>query len=168
VQKIMFADGHWISARGSEAVVDAANSDLYLAPAVRNAGAGIAVLQGWYLWTELVQSDVGHRAPEEFRRQVRDIYIAPGDIGLWQAALHQADGELASELLAARSERRPFAVDLLYSDQVGAPLAGERRAPLEPGSDGTPVTLGRDAGHSFVDEADDHRALADRGRAALH
>jgi hypothetical protein len=31
-----------------------------------------------------------------------------------------------------------------------------------------PVTLGRDAGHSFVDEADDHRALADRGRAALH
>lgn len=78
------------------------------------------MLQSWYLWTELVQSDVRHRAPKEFRRQVRDIYIAPGDIGLWQAALHQADGELASELLAARSERRPFAVDLLYSDQVGA------------------------------------------------
>jgi hypothetical protein len=120
VQKIMFADGHWITAQGSEAVIDAEEGDLYLALAVRNAGAGIAVLQGWYLWPELVRSDVGQRALEEFRRQMRDIYIAPGDIGLWQAALHQADGELASELLAARSERRPFAVDLLYSDQVGA------------------------------------------------
>ena len=58
----MFADGHWIRARGSEALVDAAESDLYLALAVRNAGAGIAVLQGWYLWPELVRSDVGHRA----------------------------------------------------------------------------------------------------------
>jgi hypothetical protein len=38
VQEIMFADGHWIRAWGSEAVVDAADSDLYLAPAVRNAG----------------------------------------------------------------------------------------------------------------------------------
>jgi hypothetical protein len=57
----MFADGHWIRARGSEAVVDAADSDRYLAPAVRNAGAGIAVLQSWHLWTELVQSDVGQQ-----------------------------------------------------------------------------------------------------------
>jgi hypothetical protein len=29
------------------------------------------------------------------------------------------------------------------------------------------VRLGRDAGHSLVDEVDDHGALADRGRAAL-
>jgi hypothetical protein len=71
VQKIMFADGHWILAQASEAVIDAEEGDLYLGLAVSNAGAGIA------------------------------------------------------------------------------------------------VRLGRDAGHSLVDEVDDHCALADRGRAAL-
>jgi len=111
---------------------------------------------------------LGWRPPalERFRREVHDIYVAPGDIGA------------ASELLAARSERRPFAVDPLSSDQVGAQrtisrfaitpaLAGQRRAPPNPGSSGTAVRLGRDAGQSLVDEVDDHGALADRCGAAL-
>src|SRR5439155_20211703 len=73
VQKIMFADGHWIHAQGSEAVVEEEDGTLYLGLALRNAGAGIAVLQGWHPWTEVVRSDVGHRPAEEFRRQIRDI-----------------------------------------------------------------------------------------------
>ena len=124
VQKIMFADGHWIHAQGSEAVVEEEDGTLYLGLALRNAGAGIAVLQGWHPWTEVVRSDVGHRPAEEFRRQIRDIYVAPGDVGMWQGALHEADGDLTAELRAARSERRRLAVDLLYSDHV----------PLAPGS----------------------------------
>ncbi|MDX6539695.1 MAG: hypothetical protein QOI71_1305 [Gaiellales bacterium] len=119
-QKIMFLDGHWIHTQGSQAVVDEEGETIYLGIALRNAGAGIAVLQAWYAWPELATGDVAHRAPEEFHRQVRDIYIAPGDLGMWQGALREADGELASAIRAARSERRPFAVDLLYSDQVGA------------------------------------------------
>jgi len=118
-QKIMFADGHWIRTHGSEAVVDEEGGTAYLGLALRNAGAGIAVLQGWYPWPEVVRADVGHRPPDEFRRQVRDIYIAPGDLGMWQGALHEPDGELTGAIVAARSERRAFAVDLLYSDQVG-------------------------------------------------
>lgn len=135
VQKIMFADGHWIHAQGSEAVVEEEDGTLYLGLALRNAGAGIAVLQGWHPWTEVVRSDVGHRPAEEFRRQIRDIYVAPGDVGMWQGALHEADGDLTAELRAARSERRGFAVDLLYSDQVGAQRTISRFAITPAGDD---------------------------------
>jgi hypothetical protein len=119
-QKIMFADGHWIQVQGSGAAIHEDGDTLYLGVAVRNVGAGIAVLQGWYVWPRLARSDVDHRPAEEFRRQIRDIYVAPGDVTVWQGALRAADGDLTSHVAAARSERRPFSVDLLYSDQVGA------------------------------------------------
>ena len=135
VQKIMFADGHWMRAQGSDAVIDDKDGTVYLGLALRNVGAGIAVLQGWHPWSEVVRADVGHRPPEEFRRQIRDIYIAPGDIGLWQGALHESDGGLTVELRAARSERRGFAVDLLYSDQVGAQRTISRFAITPAGED---------------------------------
>jgi hypothetical protein len=134
-QKIMFADGHWLRAQGSDAVIDDEDGTVYLGLALRNVGAGLAVLQGWHPWSEVVHADVGHRPPEEFRRQIRDIYIAPGDIGLWQGALHESDGGLAVELRVARSERRGFAVDLLYSDQVGAQLTISRFAITPAGED---------------------------------
>src|SRR3954469_21615318 len=65
-QKVMFADGHWIHAQGSEAAVDEDGGTIYLGLAVRNAGTGIAVLQGWHVWPRLVRSDVDHRPVEEF------------------------------------------------------------------------------------------------------
>jgi hypothetical protein len=117
-QKVMFADGHWMRLEGSQAVIDEESGTVYLGVAVRNVGAGIAVLQGWYPWADLVTSDVDHPSAEDFRRQVRDIYIAPGDVGMWQGALRDAS-DVHRGIAAARAERRPFTVDLLYSDQVG-------------------------------------------------
>jgi hypothetical protein len=119
VQKIMFVDGHWIRAEGSEAVVEEENGTIYLGLALRNAGAGIAVLQGWYLWPDIMRSDVGHPPLDAFRRQTRDIYIASADLGMWQGALRDADDDLHRAISAARADRRPFSIDLLYSDQVG-------------------------------------------------
>ncbi|MEA2276695.1 MAG: hypothetical protein QOC78_1655 [Solirubrobacteraceae bacterium] len=118
-QKVMFADGHWMRLEGSQAVIDEESGTVYLGVAVRNVGAGIAVLQGWYPWADLVRSDVDHPPAEDFRRQVRDIYIAPGDVGMWQGALRDASDDVHRGIAAARAERRPFTVDLLYSDQVG-------------------------------------------------
>jgi hypothetical protein len=66
-----------------------------------------------------VTSDVRHPPPEHFRRQIRDIYIASGDVGMWQGALRGADDTALSGIAAARAEARPFSIDLLYSDQVG-------------------------------------------------
>src|SRR4051812_21898575 len=92
-QKVMFVDGRWLRTEGSQAALEQDNGTLYLAIALRNVGAGIAVLQGWYPWSELVTADVGHHPPEYFRRQVRDIYVAPGDLGMWQGALRDPDEE---------------------------------------------------------------------------
>ena len=41
-------------------------------------------------------------------------------MGMWQGALRDADDDVLRGLAAAGAERRPFTVDLLYSDQVAA------------------------------------------------
>jgi hypothetical protein len=135
-QKIMFADGRWIHVQGSGVAIDQDDDTIYLGFGVRNVGAGIAVLQGWHVWPRLVRSDVNHRPAEEFRRQIRDIYVAAGDVVLWQGALHASDGDITMEVAAARSERRPFALDLLYSDQVGAQRTISRFAISPVGEEG--------------------------------
>jgi len=117
-QKLVFFDGHWIHAGGGEGVIDEEAGTVYLGLSIRNVGAGIAVLQGWDPWPELVRSDIDHHPVDQFRRQIRDIYIAPGDVGLWQGSLHEGDAVMA-DIVAAHAERRPFMIDLLYSDQVG-------------------------------------------------
>jgi hypothetical protein len=134
-QKVMFLEGHWIRAEGSQAVVDEESGVLYLALALRNVGAGIAVLQGWYPWPDLMHADVDHPPQEDFRRQVRDIYIAPGDVGMWQGALRDANDDVTRGIAAARAERRPFSLDLLYSDQVGGQRTISRFAVTPAGED---------------------------------
>jgi len=119
VQKIMFADGHWIHVEGAQAVIEEHDGNLYLVLALRNIGAGIAVLQGWHPWPERVLADVDHPRPGDFRRQTRDLYIAPGDVGLWQGALRDPDEDTHRAIASARTERRTLSLDLLYSDQVG-------------------------------------------------
>jgi len=118
-QKIMFGDGHWVRAEGSQAVIEEEDGNLYLVVAVRNVGAGIAVLQGWHPWPDRVLSDVDPPAAESFRRHARDLYIAAGDVGLWQGALRDPDEDIHSGIAAAHAERPSFSLDLLYSDQVG-------------------------------------------------
>jgi hypothetical protein len=134
-QKVMFLEGHWIRAEGSQAVVDEESGVLYLALTLRNVGAGIAVLQGWYPWPDLMHADVDHPPQEDFRRQVRDIYIAPGDVGMWQGALRDANDDVTRGIAAARAERRPFSLDLLYSDQVGGQRTISRFAVTPAGED---------------------------------
>lgn len=142
VQKVVFVDGHWIRADGGEAVVDEDSGTLYLGLSLRNVGAGIAVLLGWYVWPGLRRSDTPHRPAEEFRRQIRDIYIAPGDIGLWQGALREGDREQALSIEAAHTERRPLSIDLLYSDQVGGQRTISRFVISPVGDDGWLASVG--------------------------
>jgi hypothetical protein len=143
VQKVMFADGHWVRTEGSQAAIDEDGGTIYLGLALRNVGAGIAVLQGWYPWPNLVTGDVGHPAPEDFRRQIRDIYIAPGDIGMWQGALREANDDDIAAMAAARAERRPFTLDLLYSDQVGGQRTISRFGLMPAGEDRWLGNVGR-------------------------
>ena len=135
VQKTMFLEGHWISTQGSQAVIDEESGVIYLGLALRNVGSGIAVLQGWHPWPDLMHADVDHPPQEDFRRQVRDIYIAPGDVGMWQGALRDANDDVIRGIDAARAERKPFSLDLLYSDQLGGQRTISRFAVTPVGED---------------------------------
>ena len=143
LQKIMFADGHWVRVEGSHAAIDEHDGVLYLVVALRNVGAGLAVLQGWYPWDRQALGDVPHLDPEDFRRQTRDIYIAPGDIGLWQGALRDADDDVRARMASARVDRRPVTIDLLYSDQVGGQRTISRFGIVPAGEDGWLANVGR-------------------------
>jgi hypothetical protein len=142
-QKIMFADGHWVRVEGSQAAVDERDGVVYLVLALRNVGAGLAVLQGWYPWGRQVLGDVPHPEPDDFRRQTRDIYIAPGDVSLWQGAIRDADDKDGPAISAARRERRPVSVDLLYSDQVGGQRTVSRFALVPTGDERWLGSVGR-------------------------
>lgn len=123
-QKIMFLEGHWVSAAGGRAAVEHVDGAVYLAISLRNVGSGIAVCQGWVVRPGAGSSAdrPSHAALDDFRLQVRDLYIPAGDIGMWQGALRDPDDPVRAGLVRAIEERQPITVELLYTDQVG----GER------------------------------------------
>jgi hypothetical protein len=142
-QKIMFADGHWVHVEGSQAAIDEEDGVVYLVLALRNVGAGLAVLQAWHPWDTHVLGDVPHPEPGDFRPHTRDIYIAPGDTGLWQGAIRDRHDAVGRRISAARSERRPISVDLLYSDQVGGQRTISRFGLIPAGEDRWLGSVGR-------------------------
>ena len=111
---------------------------------LRNSGSGIAVIHGWHLMLEDLHDDPPHAEPEEFRPQLRDLYVAGDDIGFWQAAFRDpADPEYPGLLEAVRAPRL-FSMEVLYSDHEGGQRAIGRFA-LAPGRRGPVVLLGRQA-----------------------
>ena len=134
-QTIGYADGHWLDIPGGGAAVEVADDAAFLAVSLRNAGAGIAVLQAWYGHDRFQTGDVQPKPVEEFRRLTRDQYIAGGDVGFFQGAVRDPDDPLLAALAEATAEGRGFSIDLLYTDQVG----GQRtisRFGVQPGQDG--------------------------------
>ena len=121
VQKLMFVEGHWVSAEGGRAVAEHVDGIVYLAISLRNVGSGIGVCQGWTARPGLGSSrDLPTHAPEdEFRPQSRDLYIPAGDIGMWQGALRHPDDSVRSSIAEAIDARQPMSIELLYTDQVG-------------------------------------------------
>jgi hypothetical protein len=118
-QKIMFRDRHWVRASGSGAVVEHLEDNVYLAMSLRNAGAGIAVLQAWHVRAGQPSARDDHWPEDDFHSQTRDLYIPPGDIGLWQGALRDPADGLQAQIAGAVREREPITVELLYTDQAG-------------------------------------------------
>jgi hypothetical protein len=119
VQKVGFSDEHSVRLEGPGAALEEGEGNVYLAIALRNAGSGIGVLQGWYPRIGRVLADVDHAAPEEFRLQVRDLYVPPGAVGFWQGAFRDPDDPLHEQFLAAAQKREPVTIELLYTDLHG-------------------------------------------------
>ena len=120
IQKIRWVDDHWARLEGSRASVEMVDGSIYLAISLRNVGSGLAVIFGWSVLTELVRTtEVPHAAPEDFRMQTRDLYIAPGDIGFWQAAIREAGDPDYAALSQDVQNVQPFTIDVLYGDHEG-------------------------------------------------
>src|ERR1700730_11155193 len=51
-QKVSFADEHWVKVDGGHASFEVSAQAIYLVINLRNAGAGLAVLHGWFFSPE--------------------------------------------------------------------------------------------------------------------
>jgi hypothetical protein len=129
-QKVNFGDGKWLSLPGAGAAAEIGLADdpgtskggtdgvVYLGFPLRNAGAGIAVLHGWIFYPDWHRTET-HPDPSEFRRQNRDLYVPPGDIGFWQAAFRDENDPQYKAARHAVETRQPWTVELLYGDHEG-------------------------------------------------
>lgn len=154
MQKIRFQDDHWVRVNGGSAAVEICDDVIYLVMSLRNVGAGIGVLQGYYLWPSERSGRDPHPEPEQFTLQTRDLYVAAGDVGVWQAALRDRSDPRWDHVVAAAKDGRLIIVDLLYSDHD----AGQRtitRYAITPAST-TDHWLISAARHWNLDRADPH------------
>jgi hypothetical protein len=108
---------------GGRESVELADDNIYLAMSLRNAGNGIAVLQRWRAQQRLLDLDRQASAPEEFRPQLRDLYVGSGDIGFWQAAIRDPNDPDYGWLRDAIAGRSIFLIEHLYSDHQGGQRA---------------------------------------------
>jgi hypothetical protein len=153
-QKIGFVD-HWFVAPGGGGIAEVTDEAVYLAFGVRNAGSGIAVIDGWYLYLgmEMMGTAATTRAPlDQFHRLTRDLYIPSNDIGFWQGAFRDPS---SPDFVAARNAingRERLVIDVLYSDHEG----GQRvitRFSMSPREDGEGWIVSA-ARHWNIDRAD--------------
>ncbi len=117
--KILWQDRHTAHLSGGRAIVEDQDDVIYLAMGLRNAGAGIALLHGWYPMLDRAFANDPHADPADFRRLTVDLYIPPADAGYWEGAIRDRDDPMRPGLRSAIAERRPFTIDLLYGDQEG-------------------------------------------------
>lgn len=120
VQKIGFADQHWVHTLGGGGTAEVTDEAVYLTMSVRNVGAGVAVLHGWVVHPNGgPAARVPRPAVEDFRRLTRDIYVPAGDIGFWQGTLRDPQTDEFALVRRAVQERSMVTIDLLYGDYEG-------------------------------------------------
>ncbi len=145
-QKIRWGDDHWAVVAGGQAVLQHVDEAVYLAMSLRNVGSGLAVLHSWRVEPMPVSHDVTlalaqRRAqtrpdPDQFRPQGRDLYVPPGDISFWQAAIRDPADPDRDRIAAVIDDHQQLLVDLLYGDHEGGQRTISRFAvTLRPGGD---------------------------------
>ena len=114
-----WGDGFTLTVDPGMARVEERDGVVYLAMALRNVGAGLAVLRGWHLsHVEGWAATQPHEEPETFRLLRRDMYISGGDTGCWQGVARDSEPELRQQVLDALSGDR-LKIELLYGDHEG-------------------------------------------------
>jgi hypothetical protein len=132
--KIQYPEGIWLKVDGGTAGLEVTDDVVYLAVSLRNVGTGLAVLHGWRVVVGLLR-ERSHPPLEDFTAQNLDIYVAPGDVALWLAALRDPAADIFQAVADAVKAGEPLVINLLYGDfeggqrvitQVSLRHAGER------------------------------------------
>ena len=125
-QKIFYGDGKHELVQGGRGAAEVDGGNVYLAISLRNAGRGIGVLHGWRFRAGRQPND-GHPDLGDFHQHQRDIFVAPGDIGFWQAAFREPDGDPQyDEAVSAVRTGEMLTIDVLYGDHEGGQRAISR------------------------------------------
>jgi hypothetical protein len=142
-EKVRWGDDYEVVVRGGTASLEVENEIVYMAIGLRNVGAGLAVLQGWFVQVGRPRATDPPPDPEDFRRQQRDLYIPAAGTGFWQAALRERDAELAREIGAAILSREGIGLYLMYGDHEGGQLTIGMFGLRPAGEDGWVAEAGR-------------------------
>jgi hypothetical protein len=117
-QKIQYPEGIWLQVDGGTAALEVTDEVVYPAVSIRNVGTGLAVLHGWYVQVGL-QTERSHPPLDEFTTQGLDIYVAPGDVGLWLSALRDPAADTFHAVADAVNAGQPLVINLFYGDFEG-------------------------------------------------
>jgi hypothetical protein len=77
--KVLWSDRHVVRLSSGRAVFEEQDDVIYLAMALRNADAGIALMHGRYPWPSWQTGRAAPVDPARFRRLTIDLYVPPGD-----------------------------------------------------------------------------------------
>ena len=97
--KAVWQDRHAVRIEGGRAHVEMTDDVIYLALSIRNAGAGIALLNCYDIRPEVALVDAGHRELDHFKRLTIDLYVPAGDSGYWEGAVRDADDPVRAAYL---------------------------------------------------------------------
>ena len=118
-EKVGFADDHWVHVAGGRAAAEVIGDTVYLAIAIRNVGAGLAVLNSWKLYPDRSGLDGSQPKLDGFHRLTRDLYIPPRDNGFWQGTFRDPSTASFKEAAQVIADRESFTIDVLYGDGEG-------------------------------------------------
>ena len=118
-ERVGFGDGASVMVQGHGAAIELQNANIYMAIALRNGGSGLAVIHGWHVIVGEVTTQANAPELDDFRRQLRDLYIPAGDTGFWQGALRDRDEAVHGQVRRAVQNRERVMIDLVYGDHEG-------------------------------------------------
>src|SRR2546423_1451914 len=86
LERVRFGDDVVLEVSGHGGAIKCKDNNVYMAMALRNAGSGLAVVQGW-IAAGRAATDRGGPSGERFRLQPRDLYIPARETGLLDGAV---------------------------------------------------------------------------------
>jgi hypothetical protein len=118
LERVRFGDDVVLEVPGHGGAIKCKHDNVYMAMALRNAGSGLAVIQGWIA---AVRATNDRECPsvESFRLQQRDLYIPAGETGFWQGAIRTVEDPAYPSVSAAARNRERVMIDILYADADG-------------------------------------------------